>query len=113
MKQNQKGFSAVELIVVLVVLIVLGVVGYTVFSRSQKDKSVGDTTTKNTASEPAKQKELIVPHKVAIDEAVEIAKTFGGDNSSKFVNGVLGTVYRQSEIYDPKEDKLAPKAMDK
>lgn len=56
-----------------------------------------------------KQKELIVPHKVAIDEAVEIAKTFGGDNSSKFVNGVLGTVYRQSDIYNPDEDKAPPK----
>jgi len=38
-----------------------------------------------------------VPPKVAIDEAVEIAKAFGGENSSKFVNGVLGTVYRKSE----------------
>ena len=35
-----------------------------------------------------------VPPKVAINEAVELAKAFGGDNSSKFVNGVLGTVYR-------------------
>jgi N utilization substance protein B len=33
-----------------------------------------------------------VPVKVAINEAVELAKTFGSDNSSKFVNGVLGTV---------------------
>ena len=33
-----------------------------------------------------------VPVKVAINEAVELAKTFGGDNSSKFVNGVLGSV---------------------
>jgi N utilization substance protein B len=48
-----------------------------------------------------------VPPKVAINEAVELAKAFGGDNSSKFVNGVLGTVYRQSEFYDPKEDKKA------
>ena len=36
-----------------------------------------------------------VPPKVAIDEAVELAKEFGGDNSSKFVNGVLGTVVKQ------------------
>lgn len=35
-----------------------------------------------------------VPPKVAINEAVELAKAFGSDNSSKFVNGVLGTVYR-------------------
>jgi len=33
-----------------------------------------------------------VPVKVAINEAVELAKTFGGDNSSRFVNGVLGSV---------------------
>lgn len=37
----------------------------------------------------------IVPAKVAINEAVELAKAFGSDNSSKFVNGVLGTAYRQ------------------
>ncbi len=36
-----------------------------------------------------------VPPKVAINEAVELAKTFGSDSSSKFVNGVLGTVYRK------------------
>ncbi len=35
-----------------------------------------------------------VPPKVAINEAVELAKSFGGDNSSKFINGVLGTVLR-------------------
>lgn len=36
-----------------------------------------------------------VPPKVVINEAVELAKSFGGENSSKFVNGVLGTAYRQ------------------
>ncbi|MCL2444690.1 transcription antitermination factor NusB [Candidatus Saccharibacteria bacterium] len=36
-----------------------------------------------------------IPPKVAINEAVELAKAFGSDNSSKFVNGVLGTVYRE------------------
>ena len=36
----------------------------------------------------------LVPPKVAINEAVELAKAFGGDNSSKFINGVLGTAYR-------------------
>ena len=35
-----------------------------------------------------------VPPKVAINEAIELAKTFGGENSSKFVNGVLGAVYK-------------------
>ncbi len=38
-----------------------------------------------------------VPPKVAINEAVELAKAFGGDNSSKFINGVLGTVLRNKE----------------
>lgn len=45
-----------------------------------------------------------VPPKVAINEAVELGKTFGGQNSSKFINGVLGTVYRSSAKYDPKND---------
>jgi N utilization substance protein B len=36
----------------------------------------------------------IVPPKVVMNEAVELAKAFGSDNSSKFVNGVLGTAYR-------------------
>lgn len=38
-----------------------------------------------------------VPPKVVINEAVELAKAFGGENSSKFVNGVLGTVLRENE----------------
>ena len=45
------------------------------------------------------------PPKVAINEAVELGKTFGGQNSSKFINGVLGTVYRNSTVYDPKDDQ--------
>lgn len=36
----------------------------------------------------------LIPPKVAINEAVELAKAFGSDNSSKFINGVLGTAYR-------------------
>jgi len=36
-----------------------------------------------------------VPPKVAINEAIELAKTFGGESSGKFINGVLGTVYRE------------------
>lgn len=36
----------------------------------------------------------VVPPKVAINEAVELAKAFGSDNSSKFINGVLGTAFR-------------------
>lgn len=38
-----------------------------------------------------------VPPKVVINEAVELAKSFGSDNSSKFVNGVLGTAFRNME----------------
>lgn len=38
-----------------------------------------------------------VPPKVVINEAVELAKAFGGDNSSKFINGVLGTLLKQHE----------------
>jgi len=45
-----------------------------------------------------------VPPKVAINEAVELAKAFGGENSSKFVNGVLGTIYRGSDVYEPEEE---------
>jgi len=43
------------------------------------------------------------PPKVVINEAIEIAKTYGSEASSKFVNGVLGTVYRQSKKYVPEE----------
>ncbi len=49
-----------------------------------------------------------VPPKVAINESVELAKTFGGENSSKFINGVLGTIYRNSEFYEPEETPPAP-----
>ena len=38
-----------------------------------------------------------VPSKVAINEAIELAKTFGGESSGKFINGVLGTVYKEIE----------------
>jgi N utilization substance protein B len=38
-----------------------------------------------------------VPPKVAINEAIELAKSFGGENSGKFINGVLGTVYKEIE----------------
>ncbi len=48
-----------------------------------------------------------VPPKVAINEAIELAKTFGGDNSSKFINGVLGAVYK--EIGEPGKDEVSKK----
>jgi len=38
-----------------------------------------------------------VPPKVAINEAIEIVKNYGGPNSGKFINGVLGTVYKELE----------------
>ncbi len=44
-----------------------------------------------------------VPAKVSINEAVELGKTFGGDNTSKFVNGVLGTVYRDTDRFKADE----------
>lgn len=49
-----------------------------------------------------------VPPKVAINEAVELGKTFGSDSTSRFVNGVLGTIYRQSSRYNPADDLTDP-----
>lgn len=48
-----------------------------------------------------------VPAKVAINEAIELAKTFGGETSGKFVNGVLGSVYR--EMGEPGKDDVPAK----
>lgn len=48
-----------------------------------------------------------VPPKVAINEAIELAKTFGGDTSSKFVNGVLGAVYK--EMGEPGKSETSKK----
>ena len=45
-----------------------------------------------------------IPPKVAINEAVELAKAFGSENSSKFVNGVLGTAYKKLGIVEEKKD---------
>jgi transcription antitermination protein NusB len=45
-----------------------------------------------------------VPPKVAINEAVELAKNFGGEKSSSFINGVLGTVYKTIQEVKPEED---------
>jgi N utilization substance protein B len=47
-----------------------------------------------------------VPPKVAIDEAIELGKEFGGENSGKFINGVLGTVVKSLM---PEVDKLSKK----
>lgn len=48
-----------------------------------------------------------VPPKVAINEAIELAKSFGSDSSPKFVNGVLGTIYR--EMGEPMKDDSSEK----
>jgi len=49
-----------------------------------------------------------VPAKVAINEAIELAKTFGGDSSGRFVNGVLGAVYK--EMGEPGKDEQGKQA---
>ncbi len=47
-----------------------------------------------------------IPSKVAINEAIEIAKAFGGESSGKFVNGVLGAIYKNiSEIIEKNKVK--------
>ncbi|KKT61056.1 MAG: N utilization substance protein B-like protein [Candidatus Giovannonibacteria bacterium GW2011_GWC2_44_8] len=48
-----------------------------------------------------------VPPKVAINEAIELAKTFGSESSGRFVNGVLGTIYR--EIGEPGKEETSKK----
>lgn len=48
-----------------------------------------------------------IPSKVTINEAVELAKSFGADNSSKFINGVLGTAYRKVESGELKPDFMS------
>ncbi len=48
-----------------------------------------------------------VPPKVAINEGIELAKTFGGQSSFRFVNGVLGTIYR--EMGEPMKDDNSEK----
>lgn len=48
-----------------------------------------------------------VPAKVAINEAIELAKTFGGETSGRFVNGVLGAVYK--ELGEPGKDAISTK----
>ncbi len=46
-----------------------------------------------------------VPSKVAINEAIEMAKNYGGPNSPKFINGVLGTIYREKFQEQEQEEK--------
>jgi N utilization substance protein B len=56
------------------------------------------------------QNEKDVPPKVVINEAVELAKAFGGDNSSKFINGVLGTLLREQTAAKTPKAKIAKPA---
>ncbi|MEX2032958.1 MAG: transcription antitermination factor NusB [Candidatus Colwellbacteria bacterium] len=49
-----------------------------------------------------------VPPRVAINEAIELAKNYGGINSGKFINGVLGTVYREIGEPDKKSSQKLP-----
>src|SRR3989338_5175999 len=51
-----------------------------------------------------------VPAKVAINEAIELAKSFGGENSGRFVNGGLGAVYK--ELGEPGKDEVSKKKKD-
>tara|TARA_B100000745_G_scaffold50559_3_gene30244 strand:+ start:1129 stop:2022 length:894 start_codon:yes stop_codon:yes gene_type:complete len=51
-----------------------------------------------------------VPPKVAINEAIELAKAFGGENSGRFVNGVLGTIYK--EMGEPGKNETSKKETD-
>ena len=51
-----------------------------------------------------------VPAKVAINESIELAKSFGGENSGRFVNGVLGAVYK--ELGEPGKDEVSKKKKD-
>lgn len=51
-----------------------------------------------------------VPPKVAINEAIELAKNFGGESSRKFVNGVLGTVYRGIEEQNKNNESVTTEA---
>ena len=52
-----------------------------------------------------------VPPKVAINEAVELAKAFGSENSSKFINGVLGTAYKKLGIVEDNDNGSKPKSI--
>lgn len=52
-----------------------------------------------------------VPPRVAINEAIELAKAFGSDNSSKFINGVLGTAYRALGIKEEPNAKSNAKTV--
>lgn len=62
-----------------------------------------------------------IPPRVAINEAIELGKTFGGESSGRFINGVLGSIYKdllkEGKIVDetdkPEKDKTSPKKAEK
>lgn len=49
-----------------------------------------------------------IPSKVTINEAVELAKSFGAENSSKFINGVLGSAWRQAHPEEAAKETVKP-----
>lgn len=51
-----------------------------------------------------------IPPKVAINEAIELAKTFGGESSGKFINGVLGSIYKEMQKAGEKISEATDKA---
>ncbi|MFA5109311.1 MAG: transcription antitermination factor NusB [Patescibacteria group bacterium] len=54
-----------------------------------------------------------IPPRVAINEAIEVAKSFGGDASGKFVNGVLGTLYNDEPAVQARDNKEEVEAAQK
>jgi N utilization substance protein B len=114
-ERNLKAFEKEELDKKYINKVVKGVTG----KANELDKKIQDAATEWPLDQlPILDKTILrlagyellfmegIPPKVAINEAVELSKTFGGENTSKFVNGVLGTLYRQSEKYIPEEGDL-------
>lgn len=54
-----------------------------------------------------------IPPKVAINEAIELAKAFGGESSGKFINGVLGTIYKEMGEKEVINSKTGEKNIEK
>ncbi|MBU6500861.1 MAG: transcription antitermination factor NusB [Patescibacteria group bacterium] len=54
-----------------------------------------------------------VPKKVAINEAIELAKNYGGPNSARFINGVLGTIYKELDDSHMQEQSIKKESAEK
>ena len=54
-----------------------------------------------------------IPPKVAINEAIEVAKNFGGESSGKFINGVLGSIYKDIPEEEKKKREITSVKKDK